>query len=555
MKITAAENLVTESINFYRFSPFAIAQAKQTFADLQKQGVINRICRFDDERWVTTNECCNVGLMFAFDRDAYMQNYSDLFDLSYDMFVDCVKAFILSIFGRRVLITMQSLLADIRRLIVVPPSDIYGVTSKIKLSLPNLCGDFLAQLPSQSEALDNLIEAMDLYAECNVAKSSKQRTLAEFETYFMFDEYLKRFWKAASSAEKLFYYPLYLWWIITAIIPLRPKEFLVTERKCLIFRDGEYYLRLRRTKLKGGKNGKFSKSVSYTIAGDYFIDVYKVPAYVGLAIQEYLDLTENFPDTELKTLFRTTPHYGHWDHAVRFDSRFLTRVNMNTILRYFYEEILQEKFGLRVVCLDDGVHLAPDEISRIHIGDTRHLSLINLMHSGGTPMLAMYLAGHKNTSTSAHYYSNIKTLVECQTYLFHHNLLSEGKKMQIIPRRPLPSCVTDPTILPDGTFCYSSKYKDHIYTDCLKSIGDNGEIGYCPTCSLHRDKNMVRSANGDIYKRQLKEDCKALQEAIEIVRSDRGCIEEVGEALLKLQNSSYSYEMFLREKLAEEDDQ
>ena len=48
---------------------------------------------------------------------------------------------------------------------------------------------------------------------------------ADFNTYLKFNEILNAFWAVATESQKLFYFPLYFWWNLTAILPLRVTEF------------------------------------------------------------------------------------------------------------------------------------------------------------------------------------------------------------------------------------------------------------------------------------------------------------------------------------------
>ena len=52
-----------------------------------------------------------------------------------------------------------------------------------------------------------------------------------------------------------------------------------------------------------------------------------------------------------------------------------------------------------------------DESYPIHLGDTRHLAMINLIMRGANPMTIKDFAGHTNATTSAHYYSNISNTI------------------------------------------------------------------------------------------------------------------------------------------------
>ncbi len=551
MNVTAVDNLVSGFVSFYYLSSDAIKEAKAAFSSMQCNGVIRAYCRFEDDEWQTTDQYSNVGLHFDFNMLSYNANYQDLLGMTFDDFKDCVKAFIISFFGKNALLSIQSTLRDLRHIIATYPSDIYALSSDLHLEYPHMCEDFFSQLPDnpdneENNDLQRLIEALDSYADAAIySQRSKQRTLADFESYFLFDEYLKRFWASPDLPleKRVFYFPIFLWWNLTAIIPLRPKEFLVLGRNCLSQADGKFFLHLRRSRLKGSK-----QDVSYNISDDFQIDTIQITNELGKAFELYINLTEDSSGTEIDTLFRTDSHYEKWGHSTPKTSRFLTYSNLRTILRYFYEEVLQGMYGLQTVCLDDGVHIAKGQISRIHLGDARHIALINLMHSGGTPLLAMLLAGHKNQFSAAHYYSNVEKLIECTTYLYQHQLLSDNNKMQIMPYRPLPA--NEGRKLKDGGKCYSGNYIDGDYNDCVAVIGPRGEIGYCPACPFYRAAGVSRYAVDDIYLRQLQNDCNGLAEAIEIVRKHKGNadIEEIGEALLKIQASASSYALYLREK-------
>ena len=220
---------------------------------------------------------------------------------------------------------------------------------------------------------------------------------------------------------------------------------------------------------------------------------------------------------------------------------------MNTILRCFYKEVICEKYGLRIKGEYTGGHLADGEIGYIHLGDTRHIALINIIQEGGTPLTAMLLAGHSDMNTASHYYSNLTNLIECKTYRKYRRYICGETQYQISTGAMIPE-TRECQPLSDGGRCYSEHFKAGSIVDCMSAIGENGEIGYCPTCQYYRKGGTSYFGSDDIYKRQMKDDCTALRDAIAIVRQGKGCVEDIGEALLKLRASSISYENYLMEK-------
>ncbi len=87
----------------------------------------------------------------------------------------------------------------------------------------------------------------------------------------------------------------------------------------------------------------------------------------------------------------TDPHYNRWGRRTGVNNRFLTYTNLNTILRYFFNEIISQKYGYQVNYFSFPVRLDENEINLIHIGDTRHIAMINLIAEGASPLLQLML--------------------------------------------------------------------------------------------------------------------------------------------------------------------
>lgn len=550
MNVTTAEKLVSSKTTYIFLDKDSVEDAKTKFQEFQKLNIIKPESTFDGSVWKTTDQYSNVGLHFEFDEKSYKKHYEALFELSFRDFLDLVKAYLISLLGKNVLVTLANVLLDIRHIINTPPRIV--TSGSFTFDTPRLCMDFFTSfaLNVEDDRFDDLMDAFESCAEQKIMRRHQhQRDLATFDTYFLFDELIKQYWQENLPEEdRLFYYPLYLWWKITAVMPLRPREFILTERNCLSSNDGEYHLRLRRTHLKGGQS-----AIAYTLEGDYDIFTCPIPEKLANEIQTYIDLTSQYAATDLDTLFVTDVHYKKWGMRKHRNSRYLTYVNMNTILRYFYEEIIRDKYGYSIVYEHDSSHLDDGEICYIHLGDTRHIALINIMQEGGTPVTAMLLAGHTNTEMAAHYYSNITQMIECKTYRQYRRLTSSDSKFSISNISYVPSTKTFTTLSDNGR-CYSEAYRNGEITDCLCSVGDNGEIGYCPKCIHYRRDGVSYLGSDDIYKRNIEADCKMLADAIELVRKEKGSLEEIGEVLLRLRSSSKSYQAYLLEKTRESED-
>ena len=84
----------------------------------------------------------------------------------------------------------------------------------------------------------------------------------------------------------------------------------------------------------------------------------------------------------------------------------------------------------------------------------------------------------------------------------------------------------------------------------MAASGPNGEIGYCPSCSFYRKKDSfyyIQDTNP--YLSHIQNDTKLLYTALKNYRESKGYEEDVKEAVLKLQNSSYEYQRYFTDSL------
>ena len=539
-----AEKLYEEIINLNELSYIDIEKAKEIFRQYQYKKII-KSGMFEDEIWQTTDEYSNVGLHFNFNQFSYLKYYYPKLNMSFEKFIEFVKVFIIYSMGKCILHTLQNVLNDLKKMIKTDPEEIYAINPSLKINYANYLIDFFTIIPNQNDSdfINNITDALDEYLVIRYSNNiNSQRKLVSFDGYFLFNDILNDYWKGSISIEnRLFYYPLYLFWQITAIIPLRPREFILTPRNCLVKKDDGYYLRLRRNKIKGN-----DRRISYKIEDDYTITTYKIPDNLAEKIQKYIDFTNKFEHTELETLFVTDMHFKHWGQKKHSNSRYFTYVNLNTLMQYFYKDIICGEYKLNVVYDKAPVK---NEINYIHLGDTRHIALINIIAEGNSVVTAMLLAGHDDVNTSAHYYSNISNLIECKTYRQYRHILEGKVKYQISKYKPLHN-ISEHINLDDGGKCFSNEFMQGSISDCMNSSGPSGEIGYCPNCKYYRKKYQSFYSADKKYLKSIDEKAKEVTEMVKLYRKGKGDIEDIGTALLKLKSSANTYQEYYEEKIA-----
>ena len=491
--------------------------ARSIFEEYHHSGVIQN-SNFADDEWVLTNQVRKTTLRFNRDELVFSANARKWMGCSYRCFVDAVKAYTVFHLGNLGLSGIRELARGLMHLAGTSFDDLPERSHSLEL---------LKLLPGGSETRDQVIEAIEEKLLLAPQKHSKrQRVLADFETYFSFNASLEEFWSAANKCEKLFYFPVYFWWNLTAILPLRPSEFLLTPRQCLERQGDENILSLRRTKLKGG-----GKKIRYSIDGDYKTVKYAIPEKMALEIERYQTATQAMSPVTLGTLFVHQPHYSFFYKAAPTASVYYTYQNLSYCLRRFQEDVM---------CVSESEN-------RINLGDTRHLAMISLIVSGGSPVICKELAGHEDINVSSHYYTNISRFVECATYEVYKR--QRGGRVEMLEYKQSRANESIPV---NGGRCSSSAYISGEITDCVRSMGPEGELGHCLSCphfiSEHSGRYLLFSDPVE-RKKQVDEDSKYLMRVLEMVRKGKGCNEDIQSALLRLQHSSSKYSRCLYEKM------
>jgi len=500
------------------FDAEVFEKAQSLFEEYKTSGVIIS-GDFTDDAWRFTNQLSTLTISFRVDELLFRKNAVPWIGCKYTAFVKSVKTYAMFKLGGMSIQSIREIVNSFHMIAELSEDALSVVVSDYSSHIAEL----LAVLPGESNRRDLVIEALDerLCTRSHESGINRQRVLSGLGTYFRFNDALQNHWDSSPNDEKPFWFPLYLWWNVTAILPLRPTEFLLTPRKCLSYENGKNILALRRTTLKGG-----GKKFSYRIDEDYEIVRYEVPEALAREITWYMDVTEHMEPAPLSTLFVLEPHYARFARKPYGRNRgYYSYTNLSTCLRRFQETVM-------------GV----DEQSKILLGDTRHLAMIGLILSGGSPLICKELAGHEDINISSHYYSNISSFIKCATYEAH--LKSRTQAAELVERKTNSLATTTQRIPVSDGFCSSEIYARGEIYDCAKSINTRGEIGDCSYCPYFIDGESgvhFLYANPLERKAQVDRDSQYLLQTLEAVRRGIGMPEDIQSALLRLQQSSVWY--------------
>lgn len=333
------------------------------------------------------------------------------------------------------------------------------------------------------------------------AEQKKQQhpaALCEFQAYFRFDWMLRDYWEnIASEQERALYWPLYLFWVITTIIPMRVTEFCVTDLDCIKKENGKFYLTIRRSRMKG--NG--FKIYTYKIQGDYYPCTYEIPKWVFECIQGYKELTAAAPHP-LGLLFSAgylAMLEGREKRMKRPDRLFID-TDLSHLMDCFYKNVVEGHYKYQIVSEEDlvkryvdtensSMELQAEETMVIQLKHTRHLAMINLVMRGCNPIMIKEFAGHADAAISENYYGNISKVIRCASRTFYDRAKNGGNTAVVFGFETnaaayLPVHMQNKVTVDYGE-CGSEKFASGQSEDCIRAGGN------CLRCIFLRRKEML----------------------------------------------------------------
>jgi len=497
-----------------------LQKANETFDGYRARGVILSE-NFHNDEWSITNQVKKTTLRFLPNELMFKRHAESWLGCPYRRFVDCLKSYTVFSMGDFGIRNIRGIVHALVKAVEKPCDELPADKQLV---------EFLKLLPG-GETKDRVIEDLEeqIMFQPKQQDTKRQRVLADFTSYFDFNNVLEGYWSNASDNDRLFFFPLYFWWNLTAILPLRPTEFLLIPRQCLETKNGEKILTIRRTVLKGGL-----RKLHYSIDGDYKLMKYSIADGLADEVLRYIHVTDKLPLSSLNTLFVPKAHYSCLGRDVPSSSVYYSYQNLSYCLRNFQDVIME---------------IEPDK-DRISLGDTRHLAMISLIISGGSPTICKELAGHEDITVSSNYYSNISKFIECATY----DMYKKQNRSASVDMQSHRVFRVSETAAVNGGRCDSPTYFSGSINDCIRSIGTNGELGDCVSCPHFIDGEtgehlLFSDSNADALKSRVDEDSKYLIRLLELVRKGRGCDEDMQSALLRLQHSSSKYSHCLYGKM------
>lgn len=244
-------------------------------------------------------------------------------------------------------------------------------------------------------------------------KHSNKRKLSLFSSAFMLDDYMQQAIKDLNDEEFEKFFPTVFWWKLSTIIPIRASELVATIKDCLRCENGENKLILSRSLLKGHERQSFNHSFEEC----YRLKEVKISSEIVDLIRKYNNIVDVY-DQERKFLFSKKAAVKFWPTMLSLtllegNKDMFTYTNLRLNMDAFYDEILNEKYGLNVFEEKVNHELDEGEVQKFNIMDTRHFAIINMVLMGFEPVTIKELAGHTNINSSFHYFAHVEEFVQC----------------------------------------------------------------------------------------------------------------------------------------------
>lgn len=460
-------------------------EAKKLFDLFKDSGAI--ISEYNDDNWKITNETTTKTLIVSFDE---IEAKKKLENISVRELKEIIKIFLALNLGNSSVEGLADLAVYIRHAIELthffteyPQNDECLTKRGVQ--------EFLRLIPGINERflIDREVEAK---------KGPYRRELAEYESYFLFEDLINDYFPNATREEKAKYYPVYIWWKITTIIPLRVTEYLVTPKDCIRRKNEKWYITVRRTRLKGNQK----KTIRYSVEHDYQLYEYETTEEIANIINEYKEICKDYPDSKGDALLSCEMYYEAFSKkrniVISKDEKYISAQHFSLLLYAFYDDVIAKKYKYRILTKNDAqqinevgevIQLKDNEIIRIAPGDTRHIALQNLLLNGCNILFAQDISGHDSVDMVFHYAGNMKNLVKCKAYSLNRKARRE-REIYVLGNRVdqvLNPIKKELYVDVDAGKCYSpNMVDDNNATDCYAVAGN------CENCRYFRYDDLKK---------------------------------------------------------------
>lgn len=408
---------------YIRYKKEDLPLYKDKFEELVGEGIFERECLFEDHKWT-----------------AYGNHHHETFDfieIEYNQLLYWpLKCFIIvQLYDRRMVVdSVHQGFKNILKVIKLTSTydmrffkkfsdfvELKKVESKNALTFykhPNLAFLFFNPINDCKDYIEIFHRIKDIPGLKNDV-----REIPTYSNFLLFDELIHGFMLNTTQFLREKYYPIFIWWRLTAIIPIRPIEFIEIMNKGIYHDPNEnaYCIFIPRRKQQPDPINKSEHIV----------------------IQQKLKITEEM--FNIINNYRKTADIENEKYLfpVSFYRRFLVREkisiknlhytehmswsHMTSLLDDFFHKVIYSEYGINVVHTRGELDRENEHktIKHFNLGDTRHMSICMMMMQGFSELTIAQMAGHTNIRTQSHYSSHIDDFQRSYSGLLQKEILGK----------------------------------------------------------------------------------------------------------------------------------
>ena len=245
-------------------------------------------------------------------------------------------------------------------------------------------------------------------------KVSKPRKILGYESVILLDVIIRDYIDNCDIEKRIKFYPIFIWWLISTIIPLRPTEVLMIKRNCVYKRKDRYYMHIDRIKNKA-KRSKYKTPI---------MKEFEIPEEIYSFLSDYLDFINEVDEGTY-----LIPYKQYVKNVKEENKEKINEDHFRTLLNKFIKEVVEEQYHYEIV--EIGCRTKDNQIERIKMGDTRHLAFINMMMQGFNPLYIQRIGGHYKLEEQLHYCSHLDTFATAKVYVLSKMLNDRISKNSI----------------------------------------------------------------------------------------------------------------------------
>lgn len=396
LRIIESENVIV--YKDFCYSAEVINECKKFFDKCKMKRIIAG--KFEDDEWICYSGVKHFGLNFKIDNMAYMNHIGKLFGISVGTMQLMIKCYVCYCTGEYIFRTIAREVVNLLKRFICEYQE--GGLALTNAEIYRI-EDFLAFINTP----DELISEVSSNIKKIKSKKRSVRKLSNLINYLVIENEINdMFNRGLNDDEFIKYFPIYFWVNITFILPLRATEMLVTPYDCVDTYENEIIFRVRRSKLKGGKN-----RVYYDVAKDYDIFTYHLNNIINRQVFENIEY--------YKALTKEHSRRFLFDYGEVFSNHMMSLAGFNNLIRVFIDEkiIGNPKYEFaRNVC-------GLEEFDYVTAGDSRPIAMANLFFQDAGADICRQLANHMNITTSEGYYTNVSET------LYYSSIMKMQKKI------------------------------------------------------------------------------------------------------------------------------